>query len=63
MLHFTKDELKLILSALDTVQTARQAITSEAVIEGDYIRADAALKDSADRERIIQRIKQHLKTP
>jgi hypothetical protein len=61
MLSFTKDELRLILNALDTMQRARQAITSEAVIEGDYIRADSALKDTGEREKIIQRIEAHLK--
>jgi hypothetical protein len=62
MLQFNKDELKHILSALETIQQARQSITAEAVIESDYIRADAALKGIAEREQLIKRITEHLKT-
>jgi hypothetical protein len=62
MLHFNKDELKHILNALETIQQARQAITTEAVIEGNYIKADAAYKQTAEREQIINRIKAHLQT-
>lgn len=60
MLQFDKHELKHILNALETIQKARQAITTEAVIEGDYIRADAALKDTAEREKIAIKIKEFL---
>jgi hypothetical protein len=61
MVNFTKDELKLILSALETIQQARQSLTSSAVIDGDYMKADAAWKNVAEREQIIKRIEEHLK--
>lgn len=60
MLHFSKDELKYILEALETIQEARQSITASAVIDGHYSLADHALKGTAERENIIHRIKQHL---
>jgi hypothetical protein len=59
MMQFNNDELELIISALETIQEARSAITTNAVIDGDYIRADAALKDQAQREQIINRINTH----
>ena len=59
-MQFNNDELKLIISALETIQEARSAITKNAVIDGDYIRADAALKDQSEREILINRIKQHI---
>jgi hypothetical protein len=61
MLQFSKDELKLILNALETIQQARQSITASAALEGDYIKADAAWKNVAEREQIIKRIEEHLK--
>ena len=61
MVNFTKDELKIILSALETIQQARQSLTSSAVIDGDYMKADAAWKNVAEREQIIKRIEEHLK--
>ena len=60
MVQFNKEEMKIILNALETIQQARQSITTDAVINGDYIRADAALKHLNEREQIIQRIKAYL---
>ncbi len=60
MMQFNKDELKLILAALETIQEARQSISASAVIEGDFIKADAAWRDVAEREIIIKRIQEHL---
>jgi hypothetical protein len=60
MVQFDKDELKLILGALETIQEARQSISASAVIEGDYTKADAAWRDVAEREIIIKRIKEYL---
>jgi hypothetical protein len=39
MLQFNKVELKIISSALETIQEARAAIIKKAVIEANYIRA------------------------
>ena len=61
MIQFTKDELKHILHALETIQEARQSITTSAIIDGDFIKADSAYKHMAEREQIITRIKEHLK--
>jgi hypothetical protein len=61
MLHFNKDELAIILQALETIQQARQSITTNAIIDGDFIKADSAYKHMAEREQIITRIKEHLK--
>lgn len=61
MMHFNKDELNLILTALETIQEARQSISTSAVIEGDFIKADAAWRDVAEREKIIKSIKEYLK--
>ena len=60
-MEFNRVELEIILAALEVQQKARVAITTDAVIEGDFIRADAALKHQSEREILINRIKQHLK--
>ncbi len=60
-MHFNKEQLKIILNALETVQEARQKIAVEHVTSGDFMGVDTAMKNMEKREQLIEAIKEFLK--
>lgn len=58
---FNDHELKIILSALQTITAARTKIATEHVTKNDFQSAENVLNKQLQHEEIIQKIEQHLK--